>query len=161
MPLNIDWQQILLHLLNFVILFAILYFLLYKPVKDFMQKRMDYYKGLDEEAMSNLEKAKEKQALYEEKLSNAEDEIMNIKNETFKRTEELNKESILNAQEEAAKIIAQAKEKAQHEYSRIINSAQAQIEEMAIKATEKLIRKQDSEIFDDFLSSVERGETDE
>lgn len=33
MPLNMDWQQILLHLLNFVILFAILYFLLYEPVK--------------------------------------------------------------------------------------------------------------------------------
>lgn len=37
-PLNIDWQQILLHLLNFMILFGILYFFLYKPVKDFMEK---------------------------------------------------------------------------------------------------------------------------
>ena len=32
MPLNIDWQQILLHLLNFAILFAGLWLLLYKPV---------------------------------------------------------------------------------------------------------------------------------
>ena len=40
-PLNIDWQQILLHLLNFVILFAILYFLLYDPVKKFMDKRCE------------------------------------------------------------------------------------------------------------------------
>lgn len=39
LPLNIDWQQILLHAFNFVLLFAILYFLLYKPVKDFMEKR--------------------------------------------------------------------------------------------------------------------------
>ena len=38
-PLNIDWQQILLHVLNFVILFGGLYFLLYKPVKNFMAKR--------------------------------------------------------------------------------------------------------------------------
>ena len=30
-PLNIDWQQILLHLFNFIILFGILYFFLYKP----------------------------------------------------------------------------------------------------------------------------------
>ncbi len=29
-PLNIDWQQILLHLLNFVILAGGLYFLLYQ-----------------------------------------------------------------------------------------------------------------------------------
>ena len=30
-PLNIDWQQILLHLFNFTILFGALYILLYKP----------------------------------------------------------------------------------------------------------------------------------
>ena len=34
MPLNINLQQILLHALNFVILFGALYFLLYKPVRD-------------------------------------------------------------------------------------------------------------------------------
>ena len=32
-PLNIDFQQILLHLLNFAILGGGLYLLLYKPVK--------------------------------------------------------------------------------------------------------------------------------
>jgi hypothetical protein len=31
-PLNIDWQQILLHLFNFTILFGILYILLYSTV---------------------------------------------------------------------------------------------------------------------------------
>lgn len=49
-PLNIDWQQILLHLLNFVILFAGLYLLLYKPVKAFMQKRREHYEKMDKDA---------------------------------------------------------------------------------------------------------------
>ena len=35
-PLNINLQQILLHLFNFAILGFGLYFLLYKPVKDLM-----------------------------------------------------------------------------------------------------------------------------
>ena len=42
MPLNIDWQQILLHALNFVILVGGLYFLLFNPVKKFMAKREEY-----------------------------------------------------------------------------------------------------------------------
>ena len=42
-PLNIDWQQILLHLLNFAILAGGLYLLLYKPVKAFMEQRQAYY----------------------------------------------------------------------------------------------------------------------
>ena len=39
LPLNIDFQQILLHLLNFVILAGGLYLLLYKPVNKFIKKR--------------------------------------------------------------------------------------------------------------------------
>lgn len=161
MPLNIDWQQILLHLLNFVILFAILYFLLYKPVKDFMQKRMDYYKNLDEEAKNNLEKAQEQKQLYEDKIANIEEEINNTKKDAFKKTEEMSKEAILNAQNEAEKIISAAKEKAQKEYTKIINDAQSEIEGMVIKATQKLVHKQDTEVFDEFLESVSRGEADE
>ena len=49
-PLNIDWQQILLHLFNFLILFGGLYLLLYRPVKAFMDKRTAYYADMDAEA---------------------------------------------------------------------------------------------------------------
>ena len=49
-PLNLDWQQILLHLFNFVILAGGLYFLLYKPVKKFMDNRTAYYQTLDANA---------------------------------------------------------------------------------------------------------------
>ena len=53
-PLNIDWQQILLHLLNFVILAGGLYLLLYKPVKAFMEKRQAYYQEQDRQAAEKL-----------------------------------------------------------------------------------------------------------
>ena len=45
--LGIDIQQILLHLLNFVILFTGLYVLLYGPVKKFMDSRIEEYKKQD------------------------------------------------------------------------------------------------------------------
>ena len=57
-PLNIDWQQILLHVLNFVILFGGLYFLLYKPVKNFMAKREAHYAEMAQKAQSELDSAK-------------------------------------------------------------------------------------------------------
>ena len=41
LPLNIDWQQILLHALNLVILVGGLYALLFKPVKKFMDQRAE------------------------------------------------------------------------------------------------------------------------
>ena len=53
-PLNVDWQQILLHLFNFIILFGGLWLLLYKPVKNFMAKREAYYKDMDKAAAEKL-----------------------------------------------------------------------------------------------------------
>ena len=67
MPLNIDWQQILLHLLNFVILFAGLWLLLYKPVKKFMNGRREKYEKMDADAEKKTAEAEEKRAEYEKK----------------------------------------------------------------------------------------------
>ena len=74
-PLNIDWQQILLHVFNFIILAGGLWLLLYKPVKDFMTKREKYYKDIDDSANEKAEKAKESERLYEERIAGAEKEI--------------------------------------------------------------------------------------
>ena len=54
-PLNIDWQQILLHLLNFSILAGGLYFLLYNPVKKFIAGREVRYA----EREAEIEKTRE------------------------------------------------------------------------------------------------------
>ena len=70
--LGIDIQQILLHLLNFVILFTGLYVLLYGPVKKFMDKRTEEYKKMDEDAEEKLANATNLEAEYKEKLSAAE-----------------------------------------------------------------------------------------
>ena len=52
-PLNIDWQQILLHMFNLIILTGGLYFLLYQPVTAFML-RADAMKQADAEAAARL-----------------------------------------------------------------------------------------------------------
>ena len=49
LPLNIDWQQILLHVFNFIILATVLTFVLFKPVRKFMREREEKYKTAAEE----------------------------------------------------------------------------------------------------------------
>ena len=51
-PLNIDWQQILLHFFNFSILVGGLYLLLFKPVKRFMEKREKHYADMEAAAVA-------------------------------------------------------------------------------------------------------------
>ena len=73
MPLNINLQQILLHALNFVILFGAMYFLLYKPVKSFMDSRKAHYEKMDEDAKAVLAEAEKTKAGYEAQLKSADE----------------------------------------------------------------------------------------
>lgn len=72
MPLNIDPQQILLHWMNLAILVGGLYFLLYKPVKQFMAKREEHYRELERLAQDKLAQADRLHTQYKEQLAGAE-----------------------------------------------------------------------------------------
>ena len=68
LPLNIDWQQILLHLFNFLILAGGLYLLLYKPVKQFMDKREQTYQAMNDAADQKAQQAQQAQQQAAQRL---------------------------------------------------------------------------------------------
>ena len=160
MPLNIDWQQILLHLFNFAILAVGLYLLLYKPVKKFMDNRTRYYEDLDNEAKEKLKTAEEKRELYESRLTNVESEIREKRAKAAKETEQVAAMQLQSAKNEAKQIVEKSKETAEHESSKIIKDAQVEITKLAIAATEKLVA-QSSDTIDQFISVTERGDKDD
>ena len=88
-PLNIDWQQILLHLFNFTILFGALYILLYKPVKNFMEGREAHYADMDSKATQALADAESSKASYEKKERDFDEEVRAEKNRMSKEIEAL------------------------------------------------------------------------
>lgn len=158
LPLNIDWQQILLHLFNFVVLFAILYFLLYKPVKDFMEKRTEYYKKLAEDARANLEASEKVKAEYTDRLAAVEDEIADKKEKARRELEESCAEKQKLAEMKAEKIVEEAHQTLEKERAKMLKEAQNDISDMVVSAVEKIVlQKSTSESFDQFLDTVERG----
>ncbi|MBO5994818.1 MAG: ATP synthase F0 subunit B [Firmicutes bacterium] len=166
LPLNINFTQIFLHLLNFLILFAILYFVLYKPVRNFMENREKAYKDMDDEARDNLRASEETKAQYETKISEAESEISQMKQKSRQEIEKNRDSQLQAAKDEAERILKEAKAEATREKERIISEAQAEISEMVTDATEKLALKATAgEAFDQFLDAVdlaeERGSTHE
>lgn len=158
MPLNIDWQQILLHLFNFVILFAVLYFLLYKPVKQFMEKRTEYYKDLDMQADAKLADSERLREEYENKLNTVQGEIAEQKEKAHKELEIANAARIKRAEEEAAKIIADAHGVIEQERANMLSKAQNEIADMVASATEKIVLQSDTaESYEQFFAAAERG----
>ena len=159
LPLNINFTQIFLHLLNFLILFAILYFLLYKPVKNFIENREKTYRDMDDKARDNLRESEETKLKYETRMAEAESEISQMKAKSRQEIEKNRDSQIQAAKDEAGRIIREAKEAAGREKEKIISEAQAEILDMVTDATEKLALKASAgEEFDQFLNAVDLAE---
>ena len=159
MPLNIDWQQIFFFFFNFTILFAILYFLLYKPVKAFMEKRRLEYENREKESQNQLTEAENIKAQYQKKLEKADEEIQAQKQAAEIQLRELAESKLKDTRAEVEKLLSQAKVQAQKEHDEIVASAQQEIADSAVKAAEKMIAESTSQTFDQFLASVERSKS--
>lgn len=153
-PLNIDWQQILLHLFNFAILAAGLYILLYKPVKDFIRKRTEYYAQMNEDAENKLKHAAVLEKEHQAQLEKVDDELRQKKELAAKELESAKHAELQAAQTEAEKIISNAKVSAQTEYDKILASAQEEIGELAAAAAERLIHTSMDQVCDDFFAAA-------
>ena len=155
-PLNIDWQQILLHLFNFTILFGALYILLYKPVKDFMAKRSAYYSDMDSRAEDALKEAESSRDTYDAKVRSFDEEIRTERAKMNKEISDQRDHQLAQAKTDAEKIISDAKAEAEREKEEIIASAQKEIAGMVTDAMEKLTLEQSaSDAFDQFLDAAE------
>ena len=139
LPLNIDWQQILLHMLNLVLLFGGLYLILYKPVKKFMDERAAKYRQMNVEADRKLAEAEADRREARDKLANAQAEIEARAAEAKAEAEQQAESIIEEAKKAKKKLLDDAEEAALREKARMINDAREEIAELAIKAAEKVL----------------------
>ena len=159
MPLNIDWQQILLHWMNLVILAGGLYFILYKPVKKFIVKREEYFKQLEEQAKDKIAEAERFKAQYGAKLAAADEEIHQARAKAQQALDQSAQEQIDQARAQAEKIVARAHAQADRIKERAISDSQDEIRRLAEKAAGRLALEKDP--FDQFLDLAEGGKQHE
>lgn len=154
MPLNIDWQQILLHLLNFVILAGGLYFILYKPVKEFMAKREQHYKEIDDYAMKNRVEAEELRKAAQEKLDAAEEEIAAMRVKASDEIEAEKQRQLGEARAEARRILETAGKTAELRSKKALADSNDDIRALAMDAVRKMLLS-DGNALDHFLDAAE------
>jgi len=160
MPLNIDWQQILLHLLNFAILAGGLYFLLYKPVKDFMAKREQYYKDLGEAAEKDRADAAALRKSAQEKYDAAGDEIALMRTHASDEIEAEKQRLLGEARGEARRILDTAGKTAELRTKKALADSNEELRELAMEAVQKLLITNGSAL-DKFLDAAESETRDE
>ena len=159
-PLNIDWQQIILHLLTFAILAGGLYFLLYNPVKKFIAGREARYAAREAEIQQARDEAGQLKADYEARMREAE-QVIQREREGIHEELELERQHLLDeAREQARNIISTASQTAELRTRKAIEDARGEIRDMAIDMVRKLVMESGGDTLDQFLDKVESERDD-
>lgn len=141
---------------NLIILGFGLYYILYKPVKAFMDKREAYYKDLDDSANKKNEDADKLLKEYQDKLAKADEEIKDKKNIAMKELDEKVNSELNKVKEDAKRIVEDAKAQGQKKHDELVESANKDICDLAIKATSKLVDKTLDDSYDEFFEAVKK-----
>ena len=158
--LGIDFVQVLLHILNFVILAGGLALLVYKPVLKFLDARRARFEVLAEQNLAAKEESDRLQEAYAKRLADAETEIAEQRQKAERESAEAAKAYLDAAKEKAAAILETAEAEAETRRAQILDSAQTEIGELVIEATQKLLSdtadaERASALYDEFLRRAE------
>lgn len=154
-----DLSSILWHVLNAAILFVALYFLLYKPVRKFMQKRAD---GVSAQLDEAAQKEKDADALLEQShgaLSSAQREAVETVSQSARQAQKRADEILSTANAKAEEIVRRANEEAEQIRQ---NAHEAMVDEsakLAVLIASKLLEREVSledhqKLIDEFLEKV-------
>ena len=160
-PLNIDWQQILLHFFNFSILVGGLYLLLFKPVKSFMAKREKHYADMESAAMAREKDTEELKAEMAKREAAFDTELEEKRAAAAKEAEAFAQQQRDAAKAQADRILSDAKSAAENERQKIVAEANREAVAIAEEAMEKLLAKETSRAYDSFVNAAEEEKNEQ
>lgn len=159
---SLDWQTIIVQLINLGIQVLLFKKFLYKPVMNILNKRQ----GLVDQPLKEAEEAKTEaltmREKYEASLLKASEEADRIVHEATSTAAKKSDKIVSEAQAEAAALKQQAQTDIEQQKRRAINDAKDEIGSMAMDIAAKVIGREISEndqakLVDEFIQNV--GET--
>ena len=159
--ISLEWQQILTHIVGFVIALWILKKYAWKPLLNMIDERRERIQSDFDKAKEELESAEKLHADYEARMKDAEAEARVKIQDAIREGQGVAAEIKETARGESRDLIERAKE----ELSRDVDKAKVQLKmdivRMTLAATEKMIyEKLDEakhrELIEGFISDVEK-----
>jgi len=159
--ISIEWQQILTHIVGFVIALFILKKYAWKPLLGMIDERREKIQDDFDKASDELKKAEELRANYEQRMKEAEVDARAKIQEAIRDGQNVAVEIKETARGEARELIERAKE----ELSRDVDKAKIQLKldivRMTLSATEKMINEKLDEakhrqMIEGFINEVEK-----
>ena len=140
--LGINLSTLIAQIINFVILFALLFVVAYKPILRMLDERSRKIK----ESMEQSEQIKEQSALAEEEVKKQIEAVRQQGQEKiaqYTRTgEEIRQKAQEEAKAEADALIARARAEIQREHDEAIDELRKEFADLTILAAEKVIERE-------------------
>lgn len=136
---HIDWKIIIAQMVNFGVVFTVLYIFALKPLSKLMAERSEKIsKGIDD-AKTNATLLEKTQTEYDLALANAKSEANKIFQEGKKEAESKKALMLEDAKKEVALVIENGKKTLEAEKVKMVEDAKKEIISLAMRATEKLL----------------------
>lgn len=171
--MELEWQKIIQSLnltvianwVNFGILVAVLSWLLFRPAKEFIQKKRKKIKSRIDNAQEKEKSARELKEERREELEKAKERRGEIIEQAERRAEEIIQEGRNKAEKEASRIVEQAKVEAEQEKQEALEELEEEYVDVALSGAERILEREidreDHEKFiDSFFDQLEERELD-
>ena len=155
--LGLEWQSIVLHLFNLVVLTVGLYFLLFKPVKRMVKERQAKVKKIEKQNSERNEEVKKKKESTEAVLSDAKKEAAVIHENAVKVANQKADDIVSSARREAKSLIERTEQEMEEEHHKLQSDIEKQIADVSLAVAEKVLAREvtpedDKKLIEDSLA---------
>ncbi|MFH0857495.1 MAG: F0F1 ATP synthase subunit B [Candidatus Magasanikbacteria bacterium] len=156
--LGIDWKLFIFQLINFGIVFLILWFLILKPLTKKLEERKDIIDESLEKANKIDEALRKTEIKYQEKIDQAKSEANIIAEQAHINTEKMVDTMKVRAKKDVEDLVTQARLQIQSEREDMMIGVKKEVVELVMQVTEKIIKekmdeKKDKKIIEDSLGN--------
>ncbi len=131
--------EIVLSMVAVFVLFLLLSYILFNPVRDMLKKRQEMVQETKDTANREKADALQLKAEYDEKIKNAEAEVEEILTQARKRALKNEKVIVDEAKEEAARIIANANVQVELEKKKAMDDLKQEVVAIAAMMAGKMV----------------------
>jgi len=157
--LGIDWKLFVFQLINFAIVFLILWFLILKPLTKKLEERKDIIDESLEKANKIDDALRKTEIKYQEKIDQAKTEANIIAEQAHINTEKMVDTMKVKAKKDVEDLVTQARLQIQSEREDMMIGVKKEVVELVMQVTEKIIKekmdeKKDKKIIEDSLGNL-------
>ena len=136
---HIDWRLFLAQVINFTIVFSVLYWFAFKPLAKIMAERSNKIaQGLDDAKKAEV-KLEETKAEFNKALAEAKKQANLILEKADSQAEAKKAEMVVRAKEEIGQIINQEKQKMQAEKAATLKEIKKEVADLVAASVEKVL----------------------